>query len=597
MLGAILALRGKEADISKFLLFGAVCGIMAQMAAACLAGILNMTGAGPAARILMAAACIVMLLGAAVWRTWRGGRMPKINISAYDAGSLLVVMLLGVTLHAGMRELPRTYFNGATDQYYWFAYAERAAHDPAIITSLFMRDSIQQPVFFLLLDPYVSFMPKDFAAYQEFIKLWQYGAYLLSAFAVARLAAAVLPLKAWGLLAPLLMYALHWLNYYMISTDVVPQNIGIFLLIMGFLLLESEVSATAGVAFIAIFYFVHVATCAIFILSVGVGKILTEGMRIFPALWRKKRYQGSWHIFETISFVPTIAVIATYGLYGSGVLKYYPAHLIAYFDEYAKNLTIWDQPYMGTAQNAIIWLALCGLALIPFVAARDLKRRRIMIAAGCGFLLPLVFLRTPIIAYHAFYASWQSFRYFPVMYPSMAVLALVPLATIAAMIAKKTSRGLAHAITAACLIFSIPIGLTLAHAEQKLIILDMITGRDEGALAEALTARLKKLLSISAEFPKGAVLTAGMEMHPYPQWAFAPRPWLIATGPCSAHDCPTYDAFTHAESQIWDAPKIGLGIIRKGMPGEAGARAGFESIFFSRHDDGEYEIYADTRPI
>lgn len=596
---AIFFLRRQTVDAVFFFLCAAAYGFGAQMAAAFGAHFFLPFAESPATRAVLASSALLAILGYACVRTFRNGSLPRITVSTYDVLTAAVAGMIALLLRGTMMGLPAEYFNPASDQYYWLAYANRSIHDFGTIFSFFLRDPVTQPLFFLTVSPYVAFLPKDIGAYQIFMEAWPYGAYVLSACAMARLAYEALPpaSRAWGILAPLSFYLLHWSNYYAISTDVVPQNIGIFLFITGLVLLGRDIGGTAGIAYMTLFSFTHLATATMFVLAVGTAKIAVEGITVVAMRIRQRPYRIRWHAFEKIAVLPAAAAIVLYGLYGGRMLDYRPIETIGYADEYAKKLTLWDQPYMDTPQITVLRLAIAGLALAPLAAYTDPRRRRLIAALGAGFALPWIFLKTPLVAYHAFFASWQSFRYYLIMYPAISVLGLLPAALGTAYVRRFVSNNLAVGITACSLMLLMPVMLSSAAQQQELVALDMITGRDGGTAATTQKKTIAELTAINGSFPDGAVISAGKDvLTPYSQWVFSPRPWFIVFGACTERSCPAYDSFAHQEKEAWEIPSPGLGIIQKGTPHETDIRKIFEKLFGSMRETEAYFIYGNLRP-
>ena len=415
---------------------------------------------------------------------------------------------------------------------------------------------------------------------------------------MARLAYEIMPrpIRIWGIMAPIAFYMLHWGNYYVISTDVVPQNIGIFLLIAAFLLLNRPMSGLAGTGFIILFGWIHMATCTMFVLAVGTAKIADEGVCLVRALISKRKYATEWHIFEKISFIPAFLVIIMYGLYAGKLLPYRPLSSIGYADEYAKKFPLLEQPYMDSPQQALIWLAIVGLALLPLWVYCDPKRKRLLLVIGFGFVLPWTFLQTPLVAYHAFFASWQSFRYFLVMYPSIIILATIPFAAAGYGISRIASKNLTAGITSVLLILMLPVTLKISAHQQELVALDMITGRDGGAYAATQIEKINELTVINDAFPSNGVLIFGKRFFtPYSQWAFSPRPLFTVASRCTEAACPAYDMFAQEKKRIWDIPSPGLGLFDKNDPYAAEARKVFEKIFSLWKETDEYVIYHTPR--
>lgn len=599
-MAAFLAFRGKKTDILFFIISCGILGIACQMGIGFLGSLLFFIDGGPAIRIAIATGASIALLAWKYFRALRNQRTPTITVSAYDIATLIITGVLGLSLYGIMAHLPQPYFNMGSDQYYWLAYAIRAAHEPSIILSILLRDPIHQAFFFVLLMPHVSFLPHTLLAYQILMEAWQYGVYVFGSIALARLAYEALPMRIWGIMAPLAFYMLHWSNYYMISTDVVPQNIGIFLLIAGLIFLGKNIGGVAGIAFLTLFYLIHAATCAIFVLAVGTSAIAHKGVSLIKAKIYGEKYDPDWHIFEKICFAPTCVVIIFYGLYAAGLIAQYPIENIGYAYEYVKELTLATQPYIDTPQITLIRLALAGLAIVPLVAYFDKKRRRILLAIGWGFILPWVFLKTPFIAYHAFFASWQSFRYYLVMYPSISILALLPLSIAAFLLGSRFSKNLGIGITAIAIMLNIPILMRLVAMQQEVVTLDMITGRDGGKNAEKQIIEIKEFESIINSHPDGAVISFGSRaMTPYNQWVVAPRPWFVATAEagCSERSCVAYDMFRHRARAIWDIPTPAVGIIEKGVAGEDEAHKAFKTIFSESRETDIYAIYGNPEKI
>lgn len=596
IMGAFLVRRGKETDLLLFIVYAGIAGFALQIAITIMAGIASFIWLDPAVRIVIAAAIVISALFGTAFFVKKPGNATHIAVSSYDIAALIVTTLLGLLLYAQMAQLPMPYFNSGSDQYYWLAYAARAVYDFSAVFPLLLKDPINQTAFFLILSPYAAFLPKDFTTYQSFIALWQYGAYALTALTLIRLAYLTLPVRILGLLAPLAMYMFHWGNYYLISTGVVPQNTAIFFLIAGFILLHDRINTPLGIAFLIVFYLVHMPTLAIFILIVGTAKIATESARIVMRGIRNRQWTTNWHFFESIAFVPTFVVIIFYGLYGSGILHPYPSGLISYFDEYAKQLTLRDQPYAEKPQITLIWLAVISGALVPIYAYFDRNRRRLLIALGFGFFVPWAFLITPLVAYHAFYASWQSFRYYLVMYPSMSVLVLLAPAATLALIGRYISKRLAAATAIVLVIIAMPVMMKFTVEQQSKVILDMIVGRDHGIAFAKQMQYIKELVSLNAAIPEGPIVTVGPALvDPYLKWAFAPRPLYTTAFACSEQACLVYDIFAHKVTALSDIPHLGLGFVQKKIVGESDANAVFKKLFSERLETESYSVYYAPR--
>ena len=596
LLLALLLRKNKKTDFLLFVVYAGISGFAMQMAIAVISYPIPFMGNNPALRIAIAALSVMGFLACILIKAKKNGCRMHITISSYDIAALITSCVLVLILYAQMADLPLPYFNSGSDQYYWLAYAKRAAYDFKMIILLFLKNTLTQTTFFLILVPYAAFLPNDFEAYQSFIAVWQYGGYILITCAMARLAYAALPYRIMGIFAPITIYALHWSNYYMISTNVVPQNTALFLLIAGFVLLDECISATEAAAFIILFYFIHLPTLAMFILIVGTAKITTEGIRIVGRRMRGRKWKADWHIFESIALVPACGAIILYGLYGSGLLHPYASGLISYFSEYEKKLNLVSQPYADAPQRILLWLAILGAALIPVWAYFDKKKRRLLVALAFGFALPWGFLVTPLVAYHAFYASWQSFRYYLIMYPSIGILAILPPSATIFLIGRYISKNLAAVTTVMLVIIYSPLLMKVVAQQQSAVILDMIIGRDGGMSFSKQMLSIQEFFLINKTAPPGSVISAGPAMvNPYMQWIYAPRKSFATFPHCSRRECMVYDTFVHTQREIWNVPNPSFGLIQKEIPGEVNIHSVFEKLFSERQEFETYFLYRGAR--
>lgn len=389
---------------------------------------------------------------------------------------------------------------------------------------------------------------------------WTYGIYALIGIAIAELGRRNLNRKILGLMAMPMLFSFHWLNYYLISGDVAPQGIAIFLFITGFILWQEATELRLLWLFLAIFYAIHLGTLAVFGLAIGMAILLREGwllcMRRFG---HADKTQEPWHLFEKIFFLPTALVIILYALYAAGTLHYFKPALIMYYPQYEEHLTLFTQPYFGREQAILIWMGIAG-AIIALI-----KRRRWEITMG--FLLPWALLITPLLAYHAFYASWQSFRYYLFLYPSAVILTLLLIEWVADAVAGITSRSVSKGFIFIVTLGFLPVFALAASNQQKMVILDMLEGRDEGVAKNERHADMENLLAIAHTLPRD--LSRPVAIYPSSalstdvQWAFSPRETIALDSQCGEMACPAAQTLIPQEIDFFKADPDILLISRK----------------------------------
>lgn len=444
--------------------------------------------------------------------------MPVIRISSYDIATILVTVIITTLLISHFTGLASPYFNPATDQYAWLSQGEVFLHSSYPFSRVFLTSSFYQPFFFLILSPYQNFIDHNLENYQNFIAIWIILHYIFISVAISRLAFSYLTPPALGILAPLILFSMHWFNYYLISTGVVPQNTALFLLIAGFLIKKEKIGRWLAWVFLFLFYIIHLPTFTMFILIVGCGKVLEEGYKFFFKFKRE-----SWHLFDKLFFIPAIIVIILYLIYLFGLIPYYDPQNLGYHEDYAKNYNLWTQPYTENYHDNIIWLALAGMAIMLII---NLSGDVLLVF---GLLIPWAFLRTPLAAYHAFYASWQAFRYYLILYPSLSILAIYPLSVAYKIIEKLFSLKLGKTFVFIIIIFLMPFIGNHVWRQQGYVFLDMITGRDGGirhlnirnAISDLFV--IKKLIKKDISSPLVLVPLSPMLAHNYAHFAFAPR--------------------------------------------------------------------------
>ncbi len=582
---AFLYLPKKEMDGVLFLIYAAIFGFFAQIAIAILLSITANALIGPQARVAIIGILTLGILARALYK--KNGEGVTVRIGAYDIATCTItgILLLGIGREIHSLSIP--YFNPATDQYYWFAYAEQSLYNPLSTLTKFFTTQLHRPIFFLTLAPYVAFLPKTILAYQELILAWTYANYALISLAITRLAYTALPVKNLGLLASPALFSLHWFNYYLISTATVPQNLGLFFFIAGFIIfMQKETPLSFLWIFLIIFYTTHLGTLTIFILIIGIATIFARGTDyVQKKMSGEVQPKKAWHLFEIISFLPTVAIIALYALYNLQILSFFDARFIFYYPEYIKNMTLWTQPYLDKEQNMIIVAGIIG-ACIAFIRQKN-------ITLFFAFAVPWVLLTTPLLAYHAFYASWQPFRYYLFLYPSMVILGLYLVAQ-CIMLIRSLSR---HAAIATSFIFVIvmaPVFILTAFEQQQLIFLDMITGRDAGARNETKRKEIQEFIAMGSLLPKNIygsiIIDQDDAIYPYLSWVFSPRKIYIVKNACSETSCAVKDALTGTSYNFFDLD-VQMIIVAKSTP----ERLVSEKVlapFASRYESASFTGYA-----
>ncbi len=542
LLAVPLLTERKEINTLLFFIYAAIGGLFFQLIISFLVSCAASLPITPAVRILVVSGTVIALL--AVMLRQKKGPMPAIRIGAYDIASGATILMMLAILHVHFKEITAPYFNAASDQYYWLAYAEASLHDATFVTVKIFTSQIHRPIFFLLLSPYVAFFPKDLDVYGNFMILWTYGIYTLIAIAIAELTRISLSRKMLGLMAVPMLFSLHWINYYLISGDIAPQGIAIFLFIAGFILFKNEKDLRILWVFLAVFYALHLGTLAVFALIIGMGTIISEGVQIVTTIFKKEKTKPApWHFFKKIFFFPTAIVAILYALYASHVLYYFNPTLISYYDQYAEHLTLFSQPYLGREQEILLWGGVIG-TLLAF-----LKNKRTEIAAG--FAVPWALLITPLLAYHAFYASWQSFRYYLFLYPSAVILTLLIAEWGADGIALIASPRIGKGFIAVLTIGLLPVFVLAASNQQKMVFNDMIEGHDGGKRKREQYDQIKELLelakSLHATVLRPITIIPKKAHSTYMAWAFAPRETMVLEEYCTEIRCPAFNSILPRE--------------------------------------------------
>lgn len=485
--------------------------VASLLAAALLAGIFRFI-LNPQPAVI--AAGIIVLTGT-FWliKYWR--IKIKFRFEVYDALTIVLILILLSSLHYHLSSRLNEYFNPASDQYYWLALAESYLNKPTDFIKFISPFFIYKPAFFLVLVPFVAFLKKTLTNYQHFMLAWSLFHYAILVIALAELGKKVAPSSFIGLLAPLITLSLYWNNYYLISTNVVPQNIGLPLFFLGLLfLIENQKDNRLWIIYFIISYLVHLASMAMFFLVMGTTELI-----------KMIKYKKITADYLRISIAAVTAVVLSlFLLYAFNILPQNNPSPSRYYHKY-QSLFFNSQPYLNTVYaNIILGLGILGIILI------FAKMPKLWSLAVSGILM-LAFTRTPSAAYYAFFASWQPFRYFLFLNPSLALLSLHPFS----FFSKKIFRFLIIIAIITAGFYLLPI----VSNQQRLVILDMFEGRSEQPknYYSAQKNLTQKLLADNKLVNEQNVVLTAKNQHSLPitaiQWAVAPKYlWVFHSPPC-----------------------------------------------------------------
>ncbi len=528
---SLLALKNKTVDLLLFFIYVIIFGFLSQIVIAIIFHLTRWLYTFSLDRFLLISILLSVSLLFYLYVYRKAVKLPTVKIDSYAIAAILVTVIIVLSLLSHFNGLNNSYFNPATDQYAWLSQGETFLHDTYPFYKVFWTSSFYHPFFFILLSPYQNFINHNLADYQNFIKIWIILHYIFISIAISRLALSYLTPSILGILAPLILFSMHWFNYYLISTGVVPQNTALLLLIIGFLIRKEKIKGWLVWMFLFLFYIIHLPTFAMFIPIVGCSKIIEEGYKFFfnKFFIRGKFKHENWHIFDKLFFIPTLIVILIYLSYLFGLISYYDPQNSGYYEDYGKNYGLWTQPYTENYQDNVIWLALLGVIVILVM---NFSGNILMVF---GLLLPWAFLKTPLVASHAFYASWQAFRYYLILYPSLSILAIYPLSVVYRIIGRLFSYNSGKIFVVLIIIFLVPFMSNRVWRQQSYVFLDMIIGRDGGVYyANYKNAfidlfNVKKLINKDASYPLVLLSTPPIFTHNFALFAFAPRKILLLT--------------------------------------------------------------------
>lgn len=463
-----------------------------------------------------------------VWKArWKREEVrPRIRLSWYDgAVAFMILAILAISVANVRKPELSEYQNFSSDQYHWLGYIERFLKDPISIYGQFL-DPINRSGFFLVAGPYLAFLPKNPAAHQMLIL----GAALASraswTLAGAYAGYALLPVPALGILIPPIIFAFNWTNYYATYAGAIPQNIALYLFILGFAWIGKS-SNRKMTTLMFVLGLIHLPTLTMFLIIFGLYN-LTQWSR----LTEEKDVIG-------IMTIPiSMVIMARYGLYALGWLPFRDPLHIAYYAKYMKPLYILRQAYTGPVQKTLIYAGIVSASLIAGYAMAKKGRER-LIAVVIGTLALALFAKTSWLAYHAFYASWQPFRFLIFFYPLIAIV-VVGGAGVLALTAKRfLPKQVAAGVTVLALMaFTPTLMAEMAHQEAN-VVRDMITGSDEGATKRRMTTTLEELQAIrheaeALEWP--VIFLSGENTRPYAEWALGADPLYMNRGTCDNYE-------------------------------------------------------------
>lgn len=487
--------------------------------------------------IILAAAIILKTFTKTGWRQG----LPQIKFTVSDGMLILLIAIMLILYLFNLQEiLDRPYFNSGTDQYYWLGYTNRLIHNSApSIPTIFNLFNIYKPTFFLALGSFVAFIPKDIGAYQHFLLLWSFFCYGLLIFALGKLSLKIWPESPLAILVPLIVLSFHWINYYLISTNVVPQNLALPLFVLGLIFLQ-EPLWWRDLILLILLYLIHFPSFIMFLLLAGLVKLVVA--------FQERRLT----IPDLTTALALPAVIFAFGRYlfiWLGIIpERDPVSIQQYVSNLSPDLSLWNQPYLEINQQIIIILAIVGLILIVSGFLFFRKKLWPPFIPAAGFALFWLFLDTPTLAYQSFYASWPNFRYLLFLYPGLAIAApFLPLAFISSLTALHKKIG--QLTTIIIFLIITPVLLLDVSRAQSLVILDMLKGREndiplrikERELLEEL-ANIGKALTSSDLTP---IATQIKISSTFADWAFAPRPALTFPEECLQYfECLSLDRLT-----------------------------------------------------
>jgi len=547
--GAVLALYflpKKQTNLSHFLLYALFLGLASQILITILIATSRQAVGDPRLNSFFISGVfnlLIIILTKAFKISWWQDRLKNLKFLAYDGALLLISLTLVIFVASQVRG--SNYFSAGTDQYYWLASAEKFVEKPATATFLLNPFVIHKPTFFLILAPYIPFLEKTVESYQIFILNWTLFHYFILALAIGQLGWLILPYPSLGLLAPLLLFSFHWNNYYILPGAVVPQDTGLILFVLGFILINDSSRYKTNKFFLApnfifflLLYLIHFGILVMFLTIIGIGELIRYLTKIILSIFLKYKKLShlinqsptfidalGWFfiifvIIRTFIFVTNFITLPSYTLFWTPP----PETLTESQRGYLVSYSIWGQPYFPSFGNLIIWPAMVGFILVIYYSLKKNVLSFFYLAIGGGLMF--LFLRAPVIPYFLLSANWQSFRYFLFLHTIIAILAIAPFAIFLNWF-KQLLPQLSKVIVAAFFIFALPTLFLNIYQQQNSVLLDMVKGRDEEKKLyfNDLKMKLIELLAVARQIKNGKedILFLATSTGTYVQWAFAPR--------------------------------------------------------------------------
>jgi len=549
LLLSLLLIPKKEIPLTLLLTYATVLGFFSQLSIGIIASfsgqLINNQILNISLISLLFIACLLITLFK--YQKDKLKNLKKIiRISSYDIAVIILMVVVIALFLSNIKAMDRPYFNPATDQYLWLGQAESLLVNPlpAFIKTAHPF-SVYKHSFSYILATFIPFVEKTIDNYQNliiFLSCLFYGLFVLIG---AQLGRSIFKSSALGLLTPLLMLSFHLDNYYLIATAVVPQNIGLLLFIFGFILLnhlqdwknEPRKGVILSVIYLSIFYLIHSPSLVIFLLSLGLANILIFILSFISQRLGKKPIKQKLTVLSLFAIPIVVIAAIRYLLYYTKILGFTDPTTINRYQDYIVSQSIWNHHYMSWHETAIIWLAIIGFIIIAIKTILN-KKEDSRVILLCSFILLLWIFNTLQLTYFAIYASWQAFRFKLFIYPAFAIGALTTIHFLI-LLFKKRYLTTSKLLTILFIILIMPQLLIKISDHQKLVILDMIRGRDSYIdRMEKYKDQFQELMAAKKyidEDNERVVLFIGKEIsHTYGRWIFSPQKFYVT------YQCPSY---------------------------------------------------------
>ena len=488
-----MLVMGKERkSLLSFLIEVACWGFVSQLIISFLVNLTVLSGLNSKIAIFIIVGTYLSGLLLMGWVIFKKEFFIRLRLIEFSVLELLTILLIVLVIFGFINQVyQKGYFNPATDQYFWQSFAEgffssNPVSNKTLLINLFDTRQFYKLSFAQIIAPYSVFYEKSVKNFQYFTVNWTIFCYLLLMMAMANLSREVLRGSVWFVLAPLVFLVFHWNNYYLISTGVVPQNLGMFFFIvgLGFLSNKRPNWIIIGI-FSVVFYLIHFASFLMFALVTSI-------------FWVLKSLRPPFGLIMAIMLIIYILIFG---------------------------IDLWSENYRNTLGYLVMTSALLGLLLLLFkkdFIDQDSPFVNVLIA---GFLVPSFFLSFSWIPHSVLPISWHVFRYLLFLYPIFVLTALYLFVKIFVLL--KTLNGkLFFKIEVFLVVFIAPFLIVEARAQQQLVILDMIIGRDGGQASNLKINIIQELMvarNISKfDNTKIFYIAPGLD-HPYPAWVFAPN--------------------------------------------------------------------------